>query len=424
LFAAVLPYLSVMRRLERDGTREGMATHSATRRVRLVLTTTQLAATAILAWTAIAIGENAYTLLTAQRGFDTEDTLIAGIGVPEARYDTDERMTDFHAAAIAHLKAVPGVVAAAGGVNVPVGNLRTRFLRDGQTLEREQQPFAGIGVVSPELLPLLRVPLRRGRGFTGTDTLNAPRVALVNDAFVRTYLADADNPLREGLRLSFYNGFAMKPYTRFQIVGIVADTRNDALLLEPQPQILIPAAQIAMEGFLYFVKTARPVSSIQAELREAIWRVDPALQRVNFRPLDDYVEQGLVDRRVLTVFGLLVLLVAAIIVGAGLFASLSASLLETARELAIRAALGATPARLAVESLRWALTAGGIAGMTTALAVPFIASSVQLEKAVLRPTPTSVTLCLLTMGVVTVAAAFRPVRRAAAVSPVDALRAQ
>ena len=241
---------------------------------------------------------------------------------------------------------------------------------------------------------------------------------------MRTYLADAEDPLREGLRLSFYNGFAMKPYTRFQIVGIVADTRNDALLLAPQPQILIPAAQIAMEGFFYFVKTGRPVSSIQADLREAIWRVDAAIQRVNFRPLHDYVEQGLVDRRVLSVFGLFVLLVAAIIVAAGLFASLSAVLLESARELAIRAALGATPARLAVESLRWAFTAAGTAGIATALAVPFIASNVQLEKTVLRPTPTSVTLCLLTMSVITIAAAFQPVRRAAAVSPVDALREQ
>ena len=47
-------------------------------------------------------------------------------------------------------------------------------------------------------------------------------MALVNEAFVRAYLADAEDPLREGLRLSFYNGFGMKPYTRFQIVGINA----------------------------------------------------------------------------------------------------------------------------------------------------------------------------------------------------------
>ncbi|HSB13948.1 MAG TPA: ABC transporter permease [Bryobacteraceae bacterium] len=424
LIAALLPHIAVMGRLAREGTCEGMSTHPAARRVRLVLTAVQLTATAILGWTAITIGENVHTLLTARRGFETEETLIAGIGLPEARYDTDEKMIGFHAAAIAQLQAVPGVTAAAGGVNVPQGNMRTRFLRDGQTLERDRQPMARIGVVSPELLPLLRISLRRGRGFTSDDRWSAPRAALVNEAFVRGYLADSEDPLREGLRLSFYNGFAMKPYTRFQIVGIIADTRNDGLLVDPQPQILIPAAQIAMEGFFYYVKTARPAASVQTELREAIWRVDPAIERVTFSPLNDYVEQGLAERRALSAFGLLVLLVAAVIVAAGLFASLSASLLESTRELAIRAALGATPARLAVESLRWALVAVGLAGVVTAVAVPFVASSVPLEKAILRPTPASVTLCLLTMGVVTGAAALRPAWRAASVSPADALRAQ
>lgn len=424
LIAALVPHIALMRRLMREGTREGMSAAPAARRVRLVLTAVQLSATAILGWTAIAIGENVYTLLTARRGFETEQTLIAGIGVPEARYDTDEKMIGFHAAAIAQLQSVPGVTAAAGGVNVPHGNMRTRFLRDGQTLERNRQPTARIGVVSQELLPLLRISLRRGRGFTGDDRWNAPRVAVVNEAFVRAHLTDRKDPLREGLRLSFYNGFDMKPYTRFQVVGIIADTRNDALMVESQPQILIPSAQIAMEGFFYYVKTARTAGSVQTELREAIWRVDPAIQRVTFRPLDDSIEQGLAERRALSAFGLLVLLIAAVIVAAGLFASLSASLLESTRELAIRAALGATPARLAFESLRWVLTAAAVAGVVTAAAVPFIASSVHLEKAILRPTPASVILCLLGMGLVTGAAALRPVSKAASISPVDALRVQ
>lgn len=424
LAAALLPHIAVMGRLAREGAREGMSTHPSARRMRLVLTAVQLTATGVLGWTAIAIGENVHTLLTARLGFETEQTLIAGIGIPEARYDTDEKMIGFHAAAVAELKAVPGVTAAAGGVNVPQGNMRTRFLRDGETLNRDRQPAARIGVVSRDLLPLLGISVRRGRGFTGDDRWSAPRVALVNEAFVRAYLADAKDPLNEGLRLSFYNGFAMKPYTRFQVVGVVADTRSDALLLVPQPQILIPAAQIAMEGFFYFVKTVRPVGLVQKELREAIWRVDPAIQRVAFSPLTNYVEQGFAERRALSTFGLLVLLVASIIVAAGLFASLSASLLESTRELAIRAALGATPARLAAESFRWAIAAAGLAGAVTAVAVPFIASTVQLEKSILRPTPASIILCLLTMGVVTCAAAFRPVKRAASASPMDSLRSQ
>jgi hypothetical protein len=424
LAAASLSHLAVAGRLARLGVREGLATHAAVRRTRTVLTAIQLAITAIAGWTAIAIGENAHRLLTADRGFETAHTLIAGVGVPEARYDSDARMTAFHADVIEQLAAVPGVVGAGGGVNVPVGNLRTRFLRDGETLARDQQPFARIGVVTPELLPLLRIPLRRGRGLTGDDRLDAPRVALVNEAFVRAHLADAIDPLREGLRLSFYNGFAMKPYTRFQIIGIVGDTRNDTLLVDPQPQIYIPAAQIAMEGFFYVVRSDRSAESILQELTEAVWRVDPAIERVRFRPLSDYVEQALVDRRVVSVFGLIVLIVAATIAAAGLYASLSASLLESTRALAIRAALGATRTRLIGASLRWAFVAAALAIVTTAVAVPVVASRVRLEKASLQPTPTSVLLLAIVMGAVTAAAALRPARRAASVSPADVLRDQ
>jgi predicted permease len=424
LMAALLPHLAVMVRLLREGTRESMSAHPAARRVRLVLTAVQLSVTAILGWTAIAIGQNVHTLLTAPRGFETAQTLIAGIGVPEARYNTDEKMTAFHDAVIAHLQAVPGVSAAAGGAQVPQSAMRTRFLRDGETLPRERQPIARIGVASSGLLPLLGVPVRRGRGFTADDRWGAPRVALVNEAFVRAYLADAADPLREGLRPSFYNGFAMKPYTRFQIVGIIADTRNDAMLVEPQPQIVIPAAQIAMEGFVYYVKTPLPAASMNSGLREAIWAVDPAIERVTFRPLDDYLDRGLAERRALGGFGLAVALLAALIVGAGLYASLAASLIESGKELAIRAALGATPARLAMESMRWALLAVGVAGAVTAVAVPFVAASVQLEKAVLRATPSSAMMCLLAMGIIMVAAAFRPVWKAAFTAPVEVLRAE
>ena len=419
--AAVLPHLAVISRLRRDGMRESMAPHPAVR-VRVVLTAVQLAATAILGWTAIAIGENAHRLLAADRGFETDEKLIAGIGLPEGRYDTDEKMTGFHAAAIAQLRTVPGVISAAGGVGVPQAILRTRFLRDGQTLARERQPLARLGVASPELLPLLGIPVRRGRGFSRDDRLQAPRVALVNEAFVRAHLADADDPLREGLRLSFYNGYAMKPYTRFQIIGIVADARNDGLLIEPQPQIFIPSPQIAMEGFFYFVRTQRPAASIQAELQQAIWRVDRAVERVSFAPLGRHVEQGLADRQALAAFGAIVLIVAAVIVAAGLYSSLSAALSESVRELAIRAALGARPARLAFETLRWTLAASAAAGTVTALALPLIASNVRLEKTVLRPTPISVALCALAMTAVVVAAAFKPVTKAAAVSPAEALR--
>jgi predicted permease len=412
---ALLPHLVVMRRPT-----VGAAT--LPNRARVAATALQLALTAVLAWTTVAVGENAWRLLTAPRGFSTDSTLIAGIGVPEARYDTDEKMIGFHNAVTEQLRSISGVSAAAGGVAVPQGSARTRFLRDGQTLERERQPVARIGVADARLLPLFGIPVRRGRGFTAQDRWTAPRVALVNEAFVRTFLADSPDPLREGLRLSFYNGFAMKPYTRFQVVGVVADTRNDAMLLEAQPQVLIPATQIAMEGYFYYVRTGLPAASAQRELREAIWRVDPGVQRVTFRRLEDHLGRGLTDRRAAGAFGLLLWCVAAVLVGGGLYASLSTVLMESRKELAIKAAIGASPWRLAADALRWALWSVALGGGAAAVAIPFLAANVHLEKAVLAPTPVNVLVTAVAMAAITMAAALRPVSNAARVSPAQAMR--
>ena len=165
----------------------------------------------------MAIGENVVSPpQRAARLRGTDQTLVAGIGIPEARYDSDEKMTAFHRARRSSSCARSPVSSSPpGGASFPQGTMRTRFLRDGQNLDRQSQPTAQVAIVTPELLPLLNVPAPPVvAGLDAADRWDAPRVALVNEAFVRTYLAGAD-PLREGLRPSFFNGFAMRPVHAF-----------------------------------------------------------------------------------------------------------------------------------------------------------------------------------------------------------------
>ena len=129
---------------------------------------------------------------------------------------------------------------------MPVSEWRTHFQLDGDQTPKDQQPSARIGIVSPGLLKMLRIPLRRGREFASNDGWSTPRVALVNEAFMRRY--GLRDPISHRIRFSFYNGFAAKPYTDHAIIGVVGDTLNRDLSLDSEPQILISSDQIAMEA--------------------------------------------------------------------------------------------------------------------------------------------------------------------------------
>jgi predicted permease len=390
-------------------------------RVRLVLAVAQLTLTGVLAYTGILIARNVQTLFAADRRFKTEQILVAGIGIPEAKYNTDERMIQFHQRAIEELARIPGVNMAAGGIQLPVGATRTRFLLDAENVPRDEQRMARFGVASEDLLPLLSIPLVKGRAFNPGDRWGAPRVALVNQAFANRYL-NGQEALGHRLRVSFYNGFAMKPYEEHVIVGVLANTLNQDLALESEPQIVISSNQIALEGFNYYLRTTLPAEALRRAAQEAIWRVDPELQGVALKPLAERVEQSLVARGRLAWLAALFGSIAALIVAFGLGSSLSATFLEMTRELGIRAALGATPWQLASASVRWGLWAIGLSWLLTLPIVYLVNHSLVLDRQ--DGDLASWALTGVTLALIGIAAAYVPARRAAAVNPASTLRAE
>jgi putative ABC transport system permease protein len=385
----------------------GRRTSRSSGRLRLALAVAQLTLTGSLGYTGILAGRNVYQLGNAERGFRTGQILVAGIGIPESRYNSDEKMIRFHQRAIDELKRIPGVTAAAGGISLPVSSARTRFLLDDETTPRDRQRFARFGAASPELLSLLGIPLRRGRAFTAADQWNTRRVALVNQAFANRYLA---SPIGHRLRISFYNGFAARPYTEYEIVGIAGDTRNRDLATESEPQILISAGQMAFEGFFYFLESSLPAHALREAVAEAIWRVDPQLQRVGVTPLVDRLNESLAGRRRLFWILALFAALAVLVVTFGLASSLLATFAEIAHDLGIRSALGASRARLQAESVRPAVVA-------VCLSLPLMLPVTALEW-----DPLSYGLSALVLCAIAMAAGWSPARRAAALDPAAVLR--
>ena len=407
LVAAVVP---MMMKARRSG------------RTRLGLAVVQLTLTGTLAYSGILVWRNVQTLVNADRGFRTSQILVSGIGIPEATYNTDEKMIGFHQRAIEELAKIPGVTAAAGGASMPVNDGRTRFLLDDDHSPAGQQQTARMGVASPGLLTMLQIPVLRGRGFEASDGWNAPRVALVNQAFVRRYMGAVKDPLGHRVRFNFYNGVAAKPYTDHIITGVVGDTLNRDLTLDSDPQILISSDQIPMDGFKYFIESSLPAESLKQAVAQAIWNVDPAIQRVDVTPLAAHVERALMSRRTLSLLLAWFGAIALAIVGFGLTSSLTATFLEMTRELGIRSALGATPARLAYESTRW----GTVAILASwALMLPLcvaVSRRVTFERLPVGFDTASWLLAGVVLGGIGLLASLIPARRAALIDPAATLR--
>ena len=217
------------------------------RRLRTTLVVTQIALSVALFASAATLARALYHLFSRNPGFREEGVVIAGIGIPEARYNTDAKLIAFHEQVVQQLRNVPGVEKAGFGAGLPVHPVRTRFQLDSQRLPFAQRPYAPVAIASPELLTLLDMPLVAGRGFNTFDRLNHPYVAIVNQQFARRYLSGG-NPLGAGMQLGFYNGNDMKPWSHFEIIGIVADSRNRTIAKEAEPQIYLSSLQVPLEG--------------------------------------------------------------------------------------------------------------------------------------------------------------------------------
>ena len=421
LLASVLPLAALRRAGIEHLLRVGSGASSTPRAMfaRNALAAAQIAVSVTLLVSGALILRSLFATLNAERGYRAEQVVLAGIGIPEARYDMDAKMIAFHEQVLERLRAIPGIAAAGGGVGVPVGTSRTRFLREGEDLPKEQRPLAAIGVVSPDLLTLLDIPVLRGRGFAVQDRLGQPLVALVNESFARRYLITTTSPR---VRVSFWNG-QMKPWSEFEVVGVVRDTRNRTLDTPPEPAIYLSTLQIPLEGFFYMVRTRRDASSLVREFRESVWSVDRNIEAITPRPLEEHVEAGLQERRlvlwILGGFAVMALLLAT----AGLSASLAASVAQRRREIGIRAALGETPGGAVTRVLGGAasiVSCGSLAGVAGALAASRVLTTQIPHVTPLDPPAIAGVLVLLAFAALAAAAA--PAWRAARIPPIEALR--
>ncbi len=356
-------------------------------------------------------------------GVNTQHVLTMRLTLPFEKYRGRAAIIAFFDALVERLGGLSGVRSAAAASQFPPSIVFSGGLR----FEGRPNPAGGTlaqadtTLASPGLFQTLGIPLRAGRSFTLDDDAQSPRVAVVNEAFVRRFY-QGQSPL--GSRVALGTD-AASPW--IEIVGVVADTRGQGLIQPSREEIYFPVGQ--MDGdwnqlFLLIRTDGDPLTMLPAVRRE-IMAVDRDQPAYAIQTLEQAFATGIFTQRTLTtllgIFASLALLLAAI----GIYAIMSYAVAARTREIGIRIALGAqrqSVVRMVVGQVIRLVIAGAAIGLTGALAVGRLIASVLVGT---QPTdPRALLSVSFLLATVALVAAYLPARRASRIDPVITLRGE
>jgi len=343
-----------------------------------------------------------------------ELNLQAGGGSPEERNGRVERLRDATA-------AVPGVRSAAvSSVRLLTGGGTSTgmiAINDGQMTRI--RPTLWLNGTTPGWFQTMGMPLRSGRDFETGDRVGSRPVAIVNETFVRRFMA-GEQPIGQSVRLGF------EPGTPYEIVGVVGDavytTPRDGMVAT----MYVAMAQRKPSEFwptvLLTVNMAGTRTTVERDVAEALRRADPAIA-FTFGTFDQLIEATVTQERLIALvsafFGGLALLLAAV----GLYGVVAHAVRARQKEIGLRIALGATPSsilRIVFESVGLLIAAGLALGVAGSLWAARFVEALLFQLAPRDPaTFGGAAAVLVAVGVV---AAWLPASRAARIDPVAALR--
>jgi putative ABC transport system permease protein len=292
------------------------------------------------------------------------------------------------------------------------------FTLEGREMQAEQIPVVDRWMVTPGYFSLLRIPLLRGRLFDDLDDDKAAQVAVVNEAFARTYWQN-ESAIGKRLRRD-------RPGSPWiTIVGIVANVRTESLAQPEVPQIYLSLYQATAHHMAIFLRGRSSPAAIAKGVREQVQSLDADLPVFGAQRLEEAVSASLSQRRFSLQMVLLFAATALLLAGIGIYGVISYMVSARTHEIGVRLALGAGRSDILQMVLRQGLrlaVAGAAAGSIAALVVSHSMAGLLYG---VRPTDplTFAAVALLLIGVGALAC-YLPARRAIRVDPMSALRCE
>ena len=318
----------------------------------------------------------------------------------------------------AALGSVPGVTVVSLTDDLPMsigGHSSSTNDPEGYQPGQDENMSIERSVVGPDYFEAMGIRLRAGRGFTVNDRFEAPRVAVVNQAYVDKFWPNRD-PIGATIRTADQT---------WSVVGVAPNVTLERVGEKAIPYTYFPVAQRLQTEFDLVIRAAVEPRSIIEPVRAALQSVDPNLPLLDPRTMEEHGQAGMFLQTtgaiLLAGLGLVALALAAL----GLYGVLSFAVSQRTREIGIRVALGALSqqvVRLVVGQATRLVVAGLMVGTLLAFAV---ANLLRQQLFGVQPAdPVTYGLVTLLLLTVAVGAAALPARRAARVDPVTTLKAE
>ena len=351
-------------------------------------------------------------------GFDASHVVTASMDMFPSGYSGD-RHREFQRRAIEAVEAIPGMQSAAFGSRLPLGfggNNSTSIGVEGYVPRENEEIVINYSTVGPKYFATMGIPIREGREYTETDTLQSPRTLVINESMARRYWPDGKalgGKIRLGPNLA-------------EVIGIVADSKYSSISERPLPQLFFPMSRSEASTLRLFAKASGDPSPMVAEIRNAIRGIDASLPVYDARTLNEHMQVAVFAQRMaadlLGAMGVLALLLAAI----GLYGVMAYAVTQRTQELGIRLALGASPGSLLnmIVGQGMKLTLIGLAiGLALALAAFGSIGAVRTLLPGISPLdPITFIAVPVVLALIALLASWIPGRRAGKVDPLVALR--
>jgi predicted permease len=401
--------------------------HPSRQRGRHLLVIAQTAMALVLLVGSGLLARSFTKLMRSDQGFVAENVLTFRVALPERTYPKSAEVARVTTQLVERLAELPSVEAAGATTDLPVSGSPqgTAFEFDGHPTEAGRlPPIVDYSTITPGFFATLRVRILRGSDFDSSDLREGARSIIVNKAAADQYWPGAD-AVGKRIRAAGSSPADSRPW--FTVRGVVADVRQRGLRDQPRPTIYFPinaTGDNAPRAFTYVLRGPNVRAQADA-VRQAVWGINPDLPLASVLTMQQVVEQS-VTQFSFTMLTLGIAAAVALLLGAvGLYGVLSYAVSLRTREIGVRLALGAPPSRVrrgvmasaaAITAIGLVVGAAGAAGLTRLLG-GLLFETTPLDAA----TFAGMSVLLFAVALL---AAYLPARKAASVSPMEAMRAE